>query len=396
MTLSKLLYLLTSLAFVFFAVFSYSFTDPNLVLSSNEIYWNFQQFMWRTFFDNPPLQTKVYALLIFFLAIGYLYLITYAKLSQKKKMVLLAIISSILFLSYNALSHDIFNYIFNAKMVVVYNVNPHLKAATDIVYDDWTRFMHNVHTPAPYGYGWTVVSLLPYMLGFNTFLLTFLWFKLFALLSFVATAIFLIKQKGNFAWIFLFNPLVLIEVISTGHNDLFMMLPAVIALTILVTKPSWKKILLAVVLLAISISIKLATVALIPLAFILIIRTFALGNKWLKPLELDTYWSVYASLLMFLPLLTTRSQQFLPWYLIWSLIWMPFFPAKSSSAKIWQITLIIFSISALYRYLPWIYNGNYSILTLSQQVLITWVPAIVYCCFSLGYYVWQHYLKTDS
>ena len=122
------------LVFIFFVVllflysiFSYILTDPNLVLSSAPIYWNFQKSMWE-YYSNPQFITNTYFVLLFLLFLGYLVLLYKLKqnkvhikslLSSKYFYYYLLILVPLL-LSMNALSHDIFNYLFNAKMVVVY------------------------------------------------------------------------------------------------------------------------------------------------------------------------------------------------------------------------------------------------------------------------------------
>ena len=79
-----------------------------------------------------------------------------------------------------------------------------------------------------------------------------------------------------------------------------------------------------------------------------------------------------ASFLLFLPLLTARSQQFHPWYLLWPFVWIPFI-----KNAFWRALLIAFSFSSMLRYLPWLYNGGYDGGVLSQQKSITWGVALL-------------------
>src|SRR3989304_7698662 len=138
---------------------SYALTSPNLVLSSADWYWRYQMHMWATFYNNRPLLTYYYAGLISLITLIYCALLLVLKRQTKIPTFptfgfYLLIISPLIFAS-NALSYDIFNYIFNAKMLVIYHANPHLHTALEFAFDPWVRFMHNIHTPAPYGYGWT-------------------------------------------------------------------------------------------------------------------------------------------------------------------------------------------------------------------------------------------------
>src|SRR5690606_16427971 len=147
---------------------------------------SFQQWMWQTFFENRELMTYVYVGIV---AVAFaLYWAVTRDFNRKN--VRLTLITSLLILSplllaYNALSHDVFNYIFNAKMVRVYQADPHNKVALDFPQDDWLRFMHNTHTPAPYGYGWTAMSLVPSAIGMDKFVITWELFRLFSVVSLV-------------------------------------------------------------------------------------------------------------------------------------------------------------------------------------------------------------------
>lgn len=337
----------------------------------------------------------------------------------------LAIILLPLLFSYNALSHDVFNYLFNAKMVVVYQANPHIQVALDFAQDNWTRFMHNTHTPAPYWYGWTGISLIPFSLGLGKFTLTWWLFRLFSVLSWMGLWWSWYKwgqwrgYRVTTYWMLAIAllPLMLIEVIVNGHNDLWMMVPAILSLgMILYRKLSWSTLLGSIALLAFSISIKYVTVVLLPLWLLIFIsrlmsersRHSRLNPESSKRGVNQLTWRLapltqlviqlsplIASILLFTPLLTSRSQQFLPWYLTWSLVWTPLFVRKiqlppvnrqitqpnfhrliafiSVLTKLWIAWLIALSISALFRYIPWLLaGGEYSVDLLLQQKLILW------------------------
>ncbi|HYD35316.1 MAG TPA: hypothetical protein VD999_04575 [Vitreimonas sp.] len=378
-----------------YVVFSYSLTAPNLILTSWTPYWRFQLYMWKTFFNDRELLIPTYAALISTLWLSYFWLIyslNYSSASWRTR--LLNYSKYFLFSAYclftlpllfanNALSYDVFNYIFNAKMVAVYQANPHVKVALDYYYDDWTRFMHNTHTPAPYGYGWTALSLIPYYLGQEKFLLTWFLFRGFSLVSLWLLAWMYLKKSENALriCIVLFNPLVLLEIITNSHNDLWMMVPALSSLLLLtgLNKKNFTasalKILASIVLLAFSISMKLATIVLIPIWIILLLSSFF---KNLPFKSLLPWWPVAASVLMFIPLLTLRSQQFHPWYLTWTLIWLPFFPSLTTPKPLFQLTrwwsifLITLSVTSLYRYIPYFHAGNFDGSVLLHQKMITW------------------------
>lgn len=409
---SKFGFLLSAYSLILwiFAIFSYSLTDPNLVLSSSPKYWSFQTFMWQTFFDNRQLLAYVFFSLVTVLMIIYLMIIkSMPDLKNRSKWLLIYGLLAILplFFSYNALSHDVFNYIFNARMVIKYNANPHIQTALHFAdIDDWVRFMHNTHTPAPYGYAWTAISLVPVVIGSGKFVVTWVLMRVMAILS-ILLMIFSLDQLSlqirgkkvsikSLAWLLL-NPLFLIEVVSSMHNDLWMMGAVVLSIAWLIKglkfkdNKRWLWIAASVLTFVLSVQIKFASLALIPI-FLLVLSSQRQLDKWMdkltarmkllsKAVEYITkillkgiYSSIpiISSFLMFIPLLTLRSQQFLPWYLIWSLVWVPLI-----ANKWWKNVMLAFTMTALWRYLPWLYQGNYNENVILNQKLITWGLAVV-------------------
>ncbi len=399
----KLLFVYFGLILIY-AFFSYALTDPNLVLTSWPPYWQWQGWMWRTLFENAPLLTYSFIALVSGLSVTYLLLIKNlqklkAMLSAPTLLVALIVVIAPLLLSYNALSHDVFNYIFNAKMVAVYHANPHLNVPLDFANDEWVRFMHNTHTPAPYGYGWTVFSLLPYEMGMGKFLPTWLLFRGMSLVSVLLLWWSLHRvakwrdqklQLVELAILFL-NPLFLLEIISNSHNDLWMMIPAVLSLGLMASPqrsiPQWfRNALISLGLLGLSISIKFASLLLMPIWVGLVLGHMVTHHK-VKPLQplaelATTYWPLAASLLMFLPLLTERAQQFHPWYLTWVLAWLPLFKEGENkllnrAQSLWKLVVVGLSFSSLYRYVPWLWAGNFDGDVLTQQKMITWLGGAV-------------------
>lgn len=370
-----------ALLLVAYGIFSYALTDPNLVLLTWQPYWQFQQWMWHTFFVDAPLMTEIFTILFFSL------FAVYALLAKKlpsmpvsrKSIVVYALLILPLVLSYNALSHDVFNYIFNAKMILVYHVDPYQKMPFEVGDDPWLRFMHNTQSYAPYGYGWTVFSFLPYSLGFGKFLPTWFIFRLLSVLSIgllyfslQSLAQELLKRKlsvAECALVFL-NPLFLIEIVSNSHNDLWMMAPGIFAMALVISqKKSFPKIVLSFLLLAFSASVKFVTGFLFPIWFF-----FVLEKKLPVPQKIrtlvNTHWPTFASVLLFLPLLTIRSQQFNPWYLVWVFVWLPFITYKP-----WRYGILFFSFTSLLRYIPWLLVGHFSEQVVTQQKIITWLAA---------------------
>jgi len=415
------LWLLYALLLTSFAFFSYGLTAPNLVLTAWAPYWNFQTWMWATFFNQRQVLTQTYLLLLTGLFIIYSWLwyrsqkyaVTFRSLATRFMPWWIALLIP-LFLGYNALSFDIFNYIFNARMIVLYQVSPYHNVALDFPLDNWTRFMHNIHTFSPYGYGWTSLSLLPYMIGMGKFLPTWLVFKAFScvslLLLWVATTFRFWSQKAELIplapliLVFL-NPLILLEFGLTGHNDLWMMAPAVASLWLVSIRNSkyrWPVLALSLALLAFSISIKIATIVLIPIWLILLI-TSVLPESDLSS-AIRKFWPVAASLALLSLLTTARSQYFHPWYLSWVIVWLPFYPTSTAnrslklSVSFIKLLIICFSFTSLLRYVPWLLTGEYPDWVIFQQRLITWAAVPLSTVIFLGNLIWekQHQISRKS
>jgi hypothetical protein len=382
------------LAFCFW-LWSFTQTDPNLLYSWNSNWVRFQNLMWQI-----PRVTSVWWYVVN-VALAFLFYLSFLRRqesSQKRissfsgsrtRLLVVAFTGmaiGFLIFSNNALSHDIYNYMFNAKAVMVYSKDPHVKSALEIAPgDEWLRFMHNVHTEAPYGRTWTYMTLVPSFLGMGKFLPTFVAFKLFMVLGF-AILIWLQKQMhAKNILLFVLNPLVLIETLMNGHNDVWMMALALGSLLLVLRVKkllSWPTLVSALLLL-LSTQIKEATLVLIPLWIALVIPEnypslrLRSGQAMLRMTK--TYWPEIAALLLFLPLFTERSQQFHPWYLIWALTFIPFMRVRYL-----QVLLVTFSLTSFLRYVPFLLVGEYTDTIQFHMRLITWSAVPIATLLWLG------------
>jgi len=397
-----------SLIAIAFSIFSYALTAPNLVLTSWPPYWGFQTWMWDHFFNDRQLLAQSFLVIMslfwaWYFAMGFLFSGVQKQLGSKFLWLVPVIVALPLILSSVALSYDIFNYLFNAKMVVIYQTNPHQAVAASFEADPWLRFMHNVHTPAPYGYGWTALTVLPFLVTQSSFTVSLAAFKVLAALSYLGLLGFYwwylqqspeSKKTSPWAWwaamSVLTNPLVMVEVLSSGHNDLWMMVSALFSLTMVsFSRTQYKSSkthlsfsFLSLLLLLFSIQIKLATLVLVPVWLLLVFqsewptilsRVPGFEQRRLTLLSaLTNHWPLLSSLMLFIPLLTERSKWYLPWYLLWSLVWIPLIKIQSTFNKLWVAWLYSASIAVSFRYVPFLLAGNYEQTVISQQLGITW------------------------
>lgn len=376
--MKRLLFLLSFVSYFFLSLLSYVFVDPNLVILNQPWFITWQQSLWA-FSKNADSLSLAFLLVTFALVFSYASLLWFFRTAHVKLMPIhmFAAIALVLLLGHNAYSHDIFNYLFNAKMVVQYQANPHVSVALDFPQDEWLRFMHNVHTPAPYGYGWTLVSLLPMALSWGKFLPAYVLMKLLVAAGLLLALFFVWKllkmakrEHREFWWLVLaFNPLLLLETLLNGHNDVWMMWPALAAWYFAKRKKNFKQLFFIVLLLVFSISIKFATVVLVPLIIIEVVPLPKIKLlQWMRD-----HWAEFSALALLVPLFTDRSQQFHPWYLIWSLSFLPFIDWK------WlRYSLLGLSVSSLFRYYPWIQAGfQYGEAIQLELRYITWSGLLV-------------------
>src|SRR3989338_4283474 len=220
------LFIAYCLLLTIFTVYSYTQVDLNLTLSTNPTYQSIQYQLTQLGYFNRPLSTIIFFTILALLITNYVLLITrYKQWKLNNKQLWLQILgtSILLLFSYPAFTHDIFNYMFDARTVVKYGQNPYFTTPLDFPQDDWTRFMRWTHVGTAYPPGWLITTIPFYLLGLGKFTLTLLSFKLLGLISFLVSSWLMLKTACRRAWIlWSFNPMILIESLSSVHNEITM------------------------------------------------------------------------------------------------------------------------------------------------------------------------------
>jgi len=323
-----------------FGIYSYSQIDVNLTLFQASGFLNFQHQMTQLGYFNRPISTAIFVSFIVLLSVLYYFFYRQAasdKLSIKKISLLIGGIAVIGLFSYPAFSHDIFNYIFDARVFAFHHANPYTSTALMFPDDTWTRFMNWTHRTYPYGPTFLPITVLVYFLGLNKFVLTLFWFKTLAVTAYLGSTYFLYRlEKSRAAILFALNPLIITEAIITSHLDIIMLFFSLWAYYLLVKN----KRLSALVVLAVSIGIKYATVLFLPL-FI-----------WKKiPPEKRLTWLILAAYAG--ALLQIGTHELLPHYFI---VPLGFSALSQSRILIWGI--IIFSaLLLILRYYSYLATG---------------------------------------
>ncbi len=346
-----------SFLLVILFLFFYSFTQIDLSLTLSQVsIWQLVQknFQYIGYF-NRPLSTGLYIGVLVLMFGYYLWYLKNAirnKIKLKQLFIIIVLTSLILSFSYNAFSYDLFNYIFDAKIVTYYYENPYFHRAMDYPTDPMLSFMRWTHRVYPYGPIWLGLTIPISFIGLNIFLLTFFLFKFF-IAAFYLGSVFLIykiNQKINpdhaifNTAFFALNPLVIIESLVSSHHDITMVFFALVGINLFFLR----KRLLAIVLVIISSQVKIPTLGLLmPIVVSYIPFKDKLDNNKFIILSIISMFlaSGYA--------LTKIEIQ--PWYFIWVL---PFVALLKLNKYIISLS-IGFSLGLLLRYTVLLYFGNW-------------------------------------
>lgn len=337
-----------------FLLFLYSYTqvDLSLTFSRASIYQSIEKGFQYVGWFNRPLSTYLYIGIFAFLFIMYFWtmsMVVKRKISVRTVWLAIFAVSVILVFSYNAFSYDLFNYIFDAKIVTLYHQNPYIHKALDFPSDPMLSFMHWTHRTYPYGPLWLVLTVPLSFIGNHIFIVTFYLFKLL-IASFFLLTVWSIAKIGKvlkFSNImlpvaaFAFNPFVFSESLVSSHNDIVMMGIAMYATYFLLRQENFKGSILYIL----SAGVKFATAVTLIAFFVL------LGFK-------KTKYFIGVSILLMIGavILATLRTTFQPWYLLYV---FPFAVLMIEKRFI-KFPLYVFSVAAVIYYIPFLYGGNWN------------------------------------
>jgi len=354
----RLLFLAYLALLVGFFIYSFTQVDLGLTLSKLPIYQVAGKSLQYLGFYQRPLSTLIFTLIISLLFIFYfsfLYLAKKGRLKLKTLTILTIFAAVILGFSYNAFSYDLFNYIFDARIVSHYHLIPYFYKAADFTGDPMLNFMRWTHRTYPYGPSWLILTVPLTFIGMNYFLPTFFLFKLLMTLSFLGSCVLVYKISAKLfpenklfnVVFFAFNPLVLIESLVSAHNDIPMIFFLLLSIYLFLQKKktlSWVSNLF-------SIGVKFSTGALFPL-FILIEFLDRTGRK----INWEKFFIAAIILSLSTVLVASLRTTFQPWYLVFPLSLAAFVPRK---AYIF-IPSLMASIFAVSIYIPYILMTDYA------------------------------------
>lgn len=198
--------------------YSYSLVDPNLTLFSSPVWITIREWAVTLGYYHRDWSWYIYVGIILLMSAFHLYFVRHE--SRYKPLTLAFVAVAALYTAYPFLSHDFFNYLFDAKILTFYHENPYVMKALDFPYDPWIRFMHWTHRSYPYGPFFLVLTLVPSFLSGAKFIVDYLLFKLLFAVFYLIAVIFLTRIKKIYGLFFATHPVVLLEGLVNSHNDL--------------------------------------------------------------------------------------------------------------------------------------------------------------------------------
>ena len=350
----------------FLLIFSYSYVDLNLTLSKNSTIISFVSYMQQLGYYNRLLATLVYTIFLltsFSFFILNLWLFQARKLSKRYLAISILVNTTVLIFAYPFLSYDLFNYMFDAKIILQYHSNPYTHRPLDFAGDEWLRFMHWVHRYSPYAPLWLAYSLIPAALGFGKFILNFFTFKIFIGIFHLINSYLIFKILGKIkpnhqllgTAFYALNPTLLIEGIVNAHNDIVLASSLLASIYFLAFN---KKILSYA---AIIIGSMVKYISILVMGWLL---RESVSDK--KDVERYIKWSlvtmiiftyIFSSFKISVPFVSAGATQvqFQPWYLFWTIPIIALIP---------RINLLILGTAICFgaslRYLPFLYYGDWS------------------------------------
>lgn len=337
----KRYYFFYGLVFFIFAIFSYLFVDGGLAHTS----------FTRFYVANRPLAAAMYVGLLSCLWVLYF-------LVRKRFVPAMLGLLVLLFISYPAFSYDIFNYIATSRVAFHYGENPYLVMPIEFPNEPVLAYTRAGNKVALYGPTWILLTAVPYFFGQGD-----RWATIFSMKALVAVfyfgvvwLIYKATKRIEDVWYFALNPLVLVEVLVSGHNDVVMMFLAIAGLLVAARHriAGWA-------LWFLSIWVKGATVVLAP---VMLLR---------DPLSVKSLRFAYC-LLFIVFLLSPLREEMYPWYALWL---VPFAALLPKDRFIRGFTLALtFGLS--FRHVHYIATAEYAGTGPMYRTLVTIIPVVIF------------------
>lgn len=355
-------FLVYIISLLILSIFSYGFIDANFPYKLLPTVSEFIRI-------HKEISTGIYIASIFLLFISYFYILRRAErdlIVMRSILKFLVVVIVISIFAFPGFSYDVFNYIATAKIAFLYRENPYIVMPIQIPNEPMLAFLHASNKVALYGPIWILLTMIPHLFGFGLLMPTLYFFKLFITILYLICIWFLVKMSSRKIWTLIFfglNPLVVIETLFSGHNDVVMMMFALCSVYLL----QQKKVFSGLTLYIYSIFIKGATIVLVPVIFLILFGQRLVG----KPIE---HRKVYLWSTLFLTMvffISPLREEMYPWYFIWPLTFAAILPKEKFIAYL----IIAISFGLELRFAPFVYFRDWGgIVPLLKTVLMVFPP----------------------
>ncbi len=346
------MYILYASLLAFTSVYSYALVDPNFTLIAHPLWTPFRNMMVQFGYYQRDNSSLVFIALFLLFCAAHTYLVRRYKSYSPLRIAL--IVGIILSASYPFLSHDVFSYMFDAKIVSHYGQNPYLHMPLEFAPDPWLRFTHWTHRTYPYGPTFLPITLIPAYLSGGIFVLHFALMKGLQALAYIVPVYILAKKskKPQEAMFWATHPLVLFEGIINLHNDLLSVSLVIVGLSLYAFRHVWW----ARITLVISGLIKYTTLPVVLLAS---------KNTTLRKIGFVSLALVMCYLVVLYP---TGVQ---PWYFLTLLSALPIAYRVVSRINILLCGVVMMSF-------PFVWEGSWSIEFKYATLLVCVIATVLY------------------
>ena len=361
--------LLYGLLLFILGIYSYWLIDPNITFIQNKYWVLFRDWAVYLGYYRRDISWIVYLILLILLFVfHFVFLKKFKRYSVLRIAGLIALLG---FISYPFLSHDLFNYLFDARILTHYGLNPYTHKALDFHNDLWTRFMHWTHRTYPYGPTFLPLTLIPSLLGWGKFSITFILYKCMNGALYFIAVYFLNKKYKREAMLFATHPIIIIEGIVNGHNDMIAVSIGLIGIYLLERKYHiWSRIFFLF-----SAGIKYITLPVVFIGMSVIIPNHTIKN-FIKKYEITMLFIMQIFLVLYLCFV----MEIQPWYFISLFIFIQYFP------QVLEKLNIIF-LGLLLSYYPFIRFGDWTAQKVELKREIILVAIVLEGIYLLFYFL---------
>jgi hypothetical protein len=177
------------------------------------------------------------------------------------------------------------------------------------------------------------------------------------------------KLDKNAVLFFALNPLVIVESLVSGHNDIVMIFFSLLAFWLFFNK----KHIVSVLSLVVSISIKPASLFLVPV--ILGMTKDKIRGQKINQTKAFRYSAIFMFMIF---ILSPLREELYPWYAIWFIVFTSFLYKN----RFLQNLVLFFSLGLMLRYIPYMATGDYFGSTPIIRNLLMIVPVLSFLLYS--------------